>query len=795
MKAEPRPRGQAEEVAPRRPRDRPPRVVTPWPSKSNARRLGSRYVLQTRIGRGATGEVWLASVLPGGEAVAVKLLRSELASDPELVVRFVRERTLLVGLQAPNLVHVRELVVENDELAIVMDLVEGGDLRQFLRAQGPLAPADALDLVVQLLRGLDVVHAAGIVHRDVKPENILLETGPDGRLAVRLTDFGIARVASQSSTRLTGLAGTPQYMAPEVVNGARGDARTDLYAAGVVLYELITGQTPFGRGHPVAVLLRHLDEPATQPRTCPDELWTVLESLLAKRADDRPASAHAAIASLEKIRAGLVGLPPAPTQIQRQRGPGIIERPGAAALSGTATAGHVWPHPTLHLRPERLTSSVRRPHNRARLVIGLAAVLAIVTGSLAVYVIIQRSGTPPATASTPMQISFAPSVLANRLVETRSWSYDHVSGDLQCTLRLVNPTSAAITADVDEVVAKSLATSTATIRFSPAPTSVVQSDPVVRYHVAALQPNASEVVNYDVDVAPGASEERLKQWQTDESTANTRYQPMLTIANLTLSPSNIGITVGDTAHVTLVGTMSDGSAAPDDVLAAVRLTSSNGDVASVAGRTITGIGPGAVSISAPAGITANALTVTVEPHVTTAPPPPSTSPAGPPSNRATPGPSRPTPARPTSGPTASPTATPTTQGPTTSPIAPTSSPTPRPVVHYSCPGQTIANVQWTPPSGGEFEQPFVAQGGFVTTGYAGVSMPQGQTLYAGIYTGAGLSGPIAVVPMQKGGTFTFNVGVVTGQKYWLGLSASSAFAAYFDPSSGGCLFGELDGFA
>ena len=186
-----------------------------------AESLGSRYVLQEVLGRGAMGQVFSGSVRSTGEQVAVKVLRPELVSDREVVARFVQERTILMSIADPNVVRVIDLVVEGDTLAIVMELVQGSDLRRQLRTRRTLAPAEALHLTGQLLRGVAAVHAAGIVHRDIKPENVLVDTS-SRRPRLKLTDFGVARLSYGASlTKLSGLLGTPEYMAPELVEGNR----------------------------------------------------------------------------------------------------------------------------------------------------------------------------------------------------------------------------------------------------------------------------------------------------------------------------------------------------------------------------------------------------------------------------------------------------------------------------------------------------------------------------------------------------------------------------------------------
>ena len=175
------------------------------------------------------GQVFRGTVRGSGAAVAVKVLKPELVSDPEVVARFFQERSILTSINHPSVVRVVDLVVEGYTLAIVMELVQGPDLRRFLQARRTLPPAEAVQLVRQLLAGLAAVHAAGIVHRDVKPENMLLDT-TDGQARVRLTDFGVARLSYGASlTKLSSIIGTPEYMAPEVADHDSAAPSADLY--------------------------------------------------------------------------------------------------------------------------------------------------------------------------------------------------------------------------------------------------------------------------------------------------------------------------------------------------------------------------------------------------------------------------------------------------------------------------------------------------------------------------------------------------------------------------------------
>ncbi|WP_406286227.1 serine/threonine-protein kinase [Embleya sp. NBC_00896] len=255
------------------------------------RPVGSKYLLQETLGRGASGTVWRASVRDSGEIVAVKVLREELGTDPDVVTRFLRERSLLLNLRHPNLVHVRDLVVEGETLALVMDLIDGPDLRTYLRENGPLPPAAAALTMAQICDALSVTHADGVIHRDLKPANIMLARNGDS-LYPMLTDFGIARLAdSPALTRTHELVGTPSYVAPETAEGRPLTPAVDVYAAGVVLFELVAGHPPFRDTNPIALLHHHLTELPTRPAGMPDAYWLITERCLAKQPEARPDAA------------------------------------------------------------------------------------------------------------------------------------------------------------------------------------------------------------------------------------------------------------------------------------------------------------------------------------------------------------------------------------------------------------------------------------------------------------------------------------------------------------------------
>ncbi|HTR90980.1 MAG TPA: serine/threonine-protein kinase [Trebonia sp.] len=247
-------------------------------------RLGSHYQLEERIGEGGLGVVWRGSDTVTGAACAIKVLRPEHAQDPATVARFVRERTALLRFRHPNVVVLRDMIVEGDQLALVMDLVTDGDLAAHRkRSGGTLNPAEATELTAQVCAGLAAAHAAGIVHRDLKPANILLDGGQ-----VRLTDFGIALVSGETDLTTEGVfLGTLHYLAPEVIRGEEPTPACDCYAVGVTLYELLAGRPPF-TGVPAAIMHGHLHLAPERPDGIPDAVWQVIAACLDKDPGRRP---------------------------------------------------------------------------------------------------------------------------------------------------------------------------------------------------------------------------------------------------------------------------------------------------------------------------------------------------------------------------------------------------------------------------------------------------------------------------------------------------------------------------
>jgi serine/threonine protein kinase/cyclophilin family peptidyl-prolyl cis-trans isomerase len=273
-------------------------------------RISGRYRLDALVGAGGMGEVWRATDETLGRVVAIKLMAPALRADPAFLNRFRAEARTLAHIDHPGVVTVHDIHDDADGAYLVMEYVDGEPLSELLRRAGRLPVAQAMELVAAVADALQAVHERGIVHRDVKPANVLVR--PSG--AVVVTDFGIAFTAAATRLTATGaVLGTPAYLAPEQALGQPATARTDVYALGLLAYECLTGHGPFERDHPFAAAMARVHEPpATLPGGIPPVVSAIVERALAVDPADRwPSAAELADACRRALAAGAAA--PGPT--------------------------------------------------------------------------------------------------------------------------------------------------------------------------------------------------------------------------------------------------------------------------------------------------------------------------------------------------------------------------------------------------------------------------------------------------------------------------------------------------
>ncbi|MBM3451140.1 MAG: serine/threonine protein kinase, partial [Armatimonadetes bacterium] len=246
--------------------------------------LSGKYEIVETVGQGGMATVYRARQLPEGTIVAVKALRDQYAHDRDFVERFQREARQVSVLSHPNMVRVLGNGVDRSVHYIVMEFIEGRDLKQVLRQQGPLDGAAAAAIASRVCAALDHAHRQGIIHRDIKPQNILIaggEAGPVDPEGVKVTDFGIARAASSASITETGtVLGSVHYLSPEQAKGEPVGSSSDLYSLGIVLYEMVTGRLPFEGETPIAVALKHIQDQPIAPRKLAPTLPPRLEGII-----------------------------------------------------------------------------------------------------------------------------------------------------------------------------------------------------------------------------------------------------------------------------------------------------------------------------------------------------------------------------------------------------------------------------------------------------------------------------------------------------------------------------------
>ena len=262
--------------------------------------LGGRYELTDRIAIGGMGEVWKARDTVLGRIIAIKILKEEYTGDPNFLRRFRAEAQHTALLNHPGVANVFDYGEEEGSGYLVMELVPGDPLSAILDREKVLSPDRTLSIIAQTARALSAAHDQGLVHRDVKPGNLLI----DSKNRVKVTDFGIARLADQVPLTATGqVMGTAQYLAPEQATGQQATGVSDIYALGIIGYECLAGYRPFTGESQIAIALAQVnDDPPELPDSIPEPVRALVMSMLAKEPEDRPADAEKLATAAEALR-------------------------------------------------------------------------------------------------------------------------------------------------------------------------------------------------------------------------------------------------------------------------------------------------------------------------------------------------------------------------------------------------------------------------------------------------------------------------------------------------------------
>jgi eukaryotic-like serine/threonine-protein kinase len=271
--------------------------------------IDERYRVVNRIGSGGMADVYCAEDTQLGRQVALKLLYRRFAEDDEFVERFRREASAAAGLQHPNVVQVYDRGAWDGTYYIAMEFLDGRSLKQLVRDSGPLEPAHAIAITVQVLKAARFAHKRGVIHRDIKPHNVIV----DGEGRAKVTDFGIARAGASEMTETGSIIGTAQYLSPEQAQGHPVDARSDLYSIGVLLYELLTARVPFEADSAVTIALKHVQQEPPLPSRLNPAVTPALEDVVMRALAKDPArrfqDADAFIAALEAVDGAVTDAP------------------------------------------------------------------------------------------------------------------------------------------------------------------------------------------------------------------------------------------------------------------------------------------------------------------------------------------------------------------------------------------------------------------------------------------------------------------------------------------------------
>jgi hypothetical protein len=672
----------------------PPRAISSFAPGS----LIAAYQLEEQIGRGGMAVVFRAHDQRLNRQVALKIMAPVTATDEAFRQRFIRESQAAAAVDDPNIIPVYEAGESDGVLFIAMRLVRGGDLKTVAGQHGPLPPARAEWILSAVASALDAAHAAGLVHRDVKPANILLDVRPGRPDHVYLSDFGVSK-ASLGSAGLTSsgqFLGTVEYAAPEQIQDRPVDGRADQYALGCSAFELLCGQPPFFGKHWMAAMYAHLSEPPPVPTSLrtglPPAVDSVFAKVLAKSPEDRYPTCQDFASALRSALGLRLYAVPDPADPGQRGGIDVAGHddmtldPAAAGLAAvkigagapggdpgagngavnaaSAASGRTDPVATVNVtlggRPGQLSTGQRglssAPRNAA---FGVLAAVVLAAG-VAAGGLLTRS----AAQATPYL--FRKQAYPDGLAITQRWRLGGRGGSsLDVSITASNATSAPVTVQLEEPVPAAVASSLRAVHFVPAARLLAASRMVV--WDLRLPARGEVVVGYQAHELPaGATESRLKLLVAAFTTVEARQliepiTPGSVLQALTITPDDLDLAVGQTGRLRLRGRLRSGASAPAADLSGAVWTIANRAVASVNSRgQVVGESAGVTRVTAQVGAARASAVVTVT-GPGAAPPasgysysPPAAGPSTTPSPTATPSPT----------PTSTPSPTPTTPSPT-----------------------------------------------------------------------------------------------------------------------------------
>jgi serine/threonine-protein kinase len=428
------------------------------------RRLG-QYEILAKLGAGGMATVYRARQISVDRDVAIKIIRPDLIEEVGFAERFQREARTIASLSHLHILKVFDYGQENNLAYLVMELLEGGSLSRLLREHGPLLPTQAARMVDQIGQALDYAHERGVIHRDLKPDNVLLDNAQN----CFLTDFGIAKLLNETTriTRTGLVMGTPAYMAPELWSGQAADARTDIYALGVILYEMLVGKSPFVADTPFRVMHMHIYEPlppaSTKNPTVPQGTDEVLAKALHKDREQRFISAGILAAAFQSVANGQM-----PTDLLA---PEPMAGPLTAATPAAVVPGYVptpTPRPPAPLLAEPEASPPRRSGLLVLLMVGLLIVIAIL--GVAAFSLLNENNTrqTQTAAAVIMQTQVALQKTIEQL--TAVAVLPPISPTPGGLVQVITPTAETPDSTLTE-------TPTATATFSATPTATLTGTP------------------------------------------------------------------------------------------------------------------------------------------------------------------------------------------------------------------------------------------------------------------------------------------------------------------------------